>query len=202
MEKWLPTQPSRTKQLEGKWKCCCVFVCVVCMHLCEHVLMGVALCVYTNTERRDIVIGCLLVHSLPYILRQGLSVAPTTHQFVTLSQGSSVSASHILELQAATLLPNFYMGSGSELWSSWSHIKRSMNQAVSPAPKAASFRLLLQAWSSCTVWTSVPTPLLLTSDQIYSKWYLEGSAAPADEKEELQCSFISHPLIDHLLEIC
>lgn len=121
---------------------------------------------------------------------------------LSLCPRDPLSASHILELQAATLLPNFYMGSGSELWSSWLHIKRSMNQAVSPAPKAASFRLLLQAWSSCTVWTSVPAPFLLTSDQIYSKWYLEGSAAPADEKEELQCSFISHPLNDHLLEIC
>lgn len=66
-----------------KWKRCYVFVYVVCMHFCKHVLMGVALCVYTYIERPDIDIGCLLVLSLPYILRQGLSVAPTTHQFVT-----------------------------------------------------------------------------------------------------------------------
>lgn len=161
--------------------------------------MGVALCVYTNTERPDIVIGCLLVHSLPYILRQGLSVAPTTHQFVTLSQGSSVSASHILDKQAATLLPNFYMGSGSELWSSWLHIKRSMNQAVSPAPKAASFRLLLQAWSSCTVWTSVSAPFLLTSDQRYA---LSGTWKEMQLQLMRRRSLSAHSLAIHLMTIC
>lgn len=94
------------------WACnrvCTICVCVISAHACMFAYARMGMCVHEN-QRREL---CgLFYHSLPYSLRQGLSLKLEP---IWQAQASGILAlvpSHSAEVSGSTAIAGFYVGFG------------------------------------------------------------------------------------------